>query len=359
MSQPETHNILIGRGNVGLAYYQQSLGTDVEPDIIITSEGIHDVIDKSDMPGALKPREEELISELAGRVVSLVIAMPSIEGGETESGYIDAGLCAGAKVVTAAKGALSTTEGFAEIKKKSKNFTNFGYAASVGGDVPVLSWIEAGGYADPYRSQTMEVHINTNGTFGFVLNAAATKYAQLGPEQAFEAAVAEASELGYAEPGEGSPVDKMRGELKDTDYKAAILTNVGEFCEAPVNWDIFSPGTEPDEESLLHVFRSPSMYQHVTSFYRSDSKELDRIHLNDVIAGSIVDLGGWVAVKGFRRLGQDSTLDGFTRLDPGPTAMLKVVQILGKTLVPRSIVGHGAGPDATAHALYEDLRNIS
>lgn len=234
MSQPETGREswgLIGAGMIGQELMRQlsqpevaaRLGLEERPQWVINSRGAWEA-----------PEPGSNVLEVASRYSSIesvpddqfpdvhFLAMPSGLG-DVAMDYLTHIMGRdGAKAVTAEKGAIASN--FAELKERSDNFHRLGVTATVGGGTRLVRVLR--NYIDADPGNMTQLHLALNGTLSHIMGA-------IGPHgDGSDAlsrgqAVAQAIQLGYAEPGSTAFDAVVRAEAQgDVPKKTAILFNL-------------------------------------------------------------------------------------------------------------------------------------
>jgi homoserine dehydrogenase len=155
--------------------------------------------------------------------ISIVIEVMGVE--EPAGAYIRRAMEAGKHVVTANK-ELVAKQGAQLLELAAKRNVDFHYEASVGSGMPLIGPFKQ----DLAANRLSQVRAIINGTTNYIL----TRMAEAGVE--FGEALAEAQQLGYAEP---DPTNDVEG--KDAVFKLAILATLA--FRTPVHPDcIYSEG---------------------------------------------------------------------------------------------------------------------
>ncbi|WP_322795075.1 homoserine dehydrogenase, partial [Tepidiforma sp.] len=180
-----------------------------------------------------KPRPVELPPGTITTSVDAVLEDPAIDiiveviGGEEPAGtYIRRAIHAGKHVVTANKEliAKSGPELLAEAHARGLDIM---FEASVGGGIPLIAPLRR----DLLANRISSIRAIINGTTNYILTSMATSAAVAEalrrqgiepPAGGYEAALAEAQQLGYAEP---DPTNDVEGY--DAAYKLAIMATLG------------------------------------------------------------------------------------------------------------------------------------
>ena len=124
--------------------------------------------------------------------------------------YVKRAISAGKHVVTANKDLMST-HGVELLQLAKQHNVDVYFEASVGGGIPLIGVFRQ----DLVANEVHEVHAIINGTTNYILTRMAQDGADYGP------ALAEAQQLGYAEP---DPTNDVEGI--DAAYKLAILSSL-------------------------------------------------------------------------------------------------------------------------------------
>ncbi|MFC5603580.1 homoserine dehydrogenase [Sporosarcina koreensis] len=190
---------------------------------------------------ATKKRETELSPNIFTTDLDEVIGDPGIDliveviGGTSEAKQaIEKSLRAGKGVVTANKDVMAQF-GHDLLKLADEHKCDLFYEASVGGGIPLIRTLEDGLASDRIRALTGIV----NGTTNFIL----TKMKH--ENKTYEEALAEATELGYAEADPSADVDGI-----DAARKMAILASLAFSTEVRLE-DVFVRGLKDIQDGDL------------------------------------------------------------------------------------------------------------
>jgi len=181
-----------------------------------------------------KPRDVDLMPGVLTADVSQVLDDPAIDivveviGGEEPAGsYIRQAIAAGKHVVTANK-ELIAKQGPELLATAHANGLDIMFEASVGGGIPLIAPLRR----DLLANRITSIRAIINGTTNYILasmtrdGAVAEALRSQGIEPAagggFDAALASAQQLGYAEP---DPTNDVEGF--DSAYKLAIMASLG------------------------------------------------------------------------------------------------------------------------------------
>lgn len=190
-----------------------------------------------------KKRDEVVDSELFTTSLDDVLNDPTIDlvvevmGGTTDAkDAIKRSLEAGKGVVTANKDVMAES-GFELLKLADENKCDLFYEASVGGGIPLIRTLEDGLASDRITALTGIV----NGTTNFIL----TKMKH--EKKTYEEALAEATELGFAEADPSADVDGI-----DAARKMVILASLSFSTEVHLD-DVFVRGMREIQDGDLEL----------------------------------------------------------------------------------------------------------
>lgn len=194
-----------------------------------------------------KERDTELQRDIFTADLDEIIDDPSIDliveviGGTSEAKQaIERSLLSGKGVVTANKDVMAES-GLELLKLADENKSDLFYEASVGGGIPLIRTLEDGLSSDRIRALTGIV----NGTTNFIL----TKMKH--ENKSYEEALAEATELGFAEADPSADVDGI-----DAARKMVILSSLAFSTEVRME-DVFVRGMKdikPGDLELAEQF---------------------------------------------------------------------------------------------------------
>ncbi|MCE5229275.1 homoserine dehydrogenase [bacterium] len=205
---------LIGFGNIGAGVVRSLdanravIAARLPRPIVIKTIADKDTTTKRDAPY----NPDQLTSDL-GRIYNdpeIDVVIELVGGEEPARTFVARALEAGKHVVTANK-ALLAVHGPELMALAKKNNVGLLYEAAVGGGIPIIRTLEQGLPANVFSS-IMGIF---NGTCNYIL----TRMGEAG--LSFDAALAEAQKLGYAEP---DPTYDIEGY--DTAHKTAILSSL-------------------------------------------------------------------------------------------------------------------------------------
>jgi homoserine dehydrogenase len=250
---------------------------------------------------------------------SVVLEDPDVEivvevlgGEEPARSYILQAIERGKHVVTANKEVMAK-HGHAILQAAAERGVSVAYEASVGGGIPIIGPFQLDLAANDIRGVTGIV----NGTTNYIL----TRMAESGA--AFEDALREAQELGYAEP---DPTNDI--EAYDATYKLAILASLA-----------FGAPVKPEE-----VYR----------------EGITKLSARDFLYAA--DLGYTIKLLAIARL-----VDGGIEARVHPVLVHKgamlasvdgvfnAIQVEGDLIGTALFYGRGAGPEPTSSAIVADL----
>jgi homoserine dehydrogenase len=259
-------------------------------------------------------RWTENINDVLRSDVDIVVEV--IGGIEPAGNWIRQALVSGKSVVTANK-QLIASHGpeLLQLAQRSKQHIAFG--ASVAGGVPVINGLEEGLSGD----ELFKIYGILNGTCNYILSRIESSGAS------FQASLAEAQKLGYAE---ADPTDDVDG--LDARAKLAILCRVGLHCNVP-------------PASILN--RSISSIEAVDFDYSAQ-------------LGCTIRQISWAELKGKRLLAAvQPALVALTsplaRVQGSQNLVMSTGRFGGETV----FAGHGAGGNPTAVAVVSDIIAIA
>lgn len=236
-----------------------------------------------------------------------------VMGGEQPaSDYMTRLLARGTSVVTANKEAVSK-HGPALLAAAHASGARLRYEASVGGGIPIVGPLQH----DLLANDISSVRAIINGTTNYIL----TKMSQEG--LAFREALAQAQELGYAEP---DPANDIEG--RDAAFKLAILASLA-----------FHTPVTPDEvhcEGITGLEAEDFQYAHELGY------EIKLLAIAQRIDGA-------VQARVHPALLHRETM--LAKVE-GP---FNAIEVQGDLVGPVVFHGRGAGPSPTASAIIADL----
>lgn len=214
---------------------------------------------------ATKKRETELSPDIFTTNPDDVIEDPAIDliveviGGTSEAKQaIEKSLRAGKGVVTANKDVMAQF-GHDLLKLADEHKCDLFYEASVGGGIPLIRTLEDGLASDRIRALTGIV----NGTTNFIL----TKMKH--ENKTYEEALAEATELGYAESDPSADVDGI-----DAARKMAILASLAFSTEVRLE-DVFVRGMKDIQDGDLALAEQFGFTVKMAGFAKKDDDGIE------------------------------------------------------------------------------------
>lgn len=269
----------------------------------------------------------EYLDQHNPRAVFLTISTK--DHGEAARAYMLECVERGVPVITCEKGALAY-----HAKDLKKYIELIRFSAAVGGGTKLLPYIK-GRLITGYPTRIQAV---LNGTLNYIFHEMQQSGRALGE------ACDEAQKLGYAEPGANTIAALLNGELKDIQRKVCVLFNMVLATNTYLTPDML----EPFEFSNLEIQASNAGSRLVVEFSNtnSGSKILEGPSFN-------THVGNWTVSAGLR------TID--TSLSWLPGGIGNAIHItegeLGKGGI-YTLIGPGAGSEATTSALISDLLNM-
>ncbi|MCM3639490.1 homoserine dehydrogenase [Sporosarcina luteola] len=214
---------------------------------------------------AKKKRETELSPDIFTVDLDEVIEDPGIDliveviGGTSEAKQaIEKSLRAGKGVVTANKDVMAQF-GHDLLKLADEHKCDLFYEASVGGGIPLIRTLEDGLASDRIRALTGIV----NGTTNFIL----TKMKH--ENKTYEEALAEATELGYAESDPSADVDGI-----DAARKMAILASLAFSTEVRLE-DVYVRGMKDIQDGDLALAEQFGFTVKMAGFAKKDDDGIE------------------------------------------------------------------------------------
>ncbi|MDO8510064.1 MAG: hypothetical protein Q7S15_00365 [bacterium] len=251
-----------------------------------------------------------------------IIAIPTLDNGERAFEYLLHFLKKGVPVVTCEKGALANF--FPELKPYLRSV---GYSATVGGGTRMIPFLQ--GYDNKKIESILAV---INGTLNYIGS-------QIAAGEEPRAAVTQAIENGYTEPGPTGLIALINNEMQDVLLKCIILANTFnkdfELRASNVPW-------EPISESQLEEIASNSKTLRC-QLSISKSRPASRI------GGFLLKEGDWYIAAGFmpiERLGSNVSLG------------VENILIIKGSDGERVLRGPGAGKTPTALSMLEDVMGL-
>jgi len=269
------------------------------------------------------------------------VAISTKDKGESARDYINFFLSRGVAVVTAEKGALAYH--YAEL---SPNLQQIGCSATFGGGTDMLECLRRRHLRD---HDGVSIKLVVNGTMNYILSG-------IGGGHSFQDVLAEAIRRGYAEPGDGAPVDKINGELSDVCLKASVFYNVvlakrGEYL-TPQSIRV-TPLTEID---LYKLVESENRFRYVLS--ASSLPASDSGNGADPPGSIVARIGRWTIRGGFYDIGGDNDVNRWLQIVRGVDNGF-YIHSADDGDTGYSHAGPGAGPVPTAMAMYRDAMRLT
>ncbi len=313
--------IIIGAGRIGTRLYQRIVVRGWKVPVIITRKGVFKDIELTEKIA----EQESYLDYLDADAVCL--AIPTLDDGTIAFNYMKAVLEKDVPVVTCEKGALGNY--FPELRQW---LGMIGYNASVGGGSKLLE------LAKRVDAEVKEIYAIVNGTLNYCLDG-------MSRGRTIYEVSDEVKKLGYAEPGQATPLEIINEEAnQDIPKKVAILFNTcfpGQSLRAK---EIY-PQTI-SEASLNKLISEASKRRHIVSITREDLEE-------DMIGGFKREEEGWIISGGFKNKDENPL---FHRLVPSGVnnSLLICKGEHGRDGTP-CLVGEGAGVNPTTAVMMEDL----
>lgn len=214
---------------------------------------------------ATKKRESELSPDIFTTDLDQVIEDPAIDliveviGGTSEAKQaIEKSLRAGKGVVTANKDVMAQF-GHDLLKLADEHKCDLFYEASVGGGIPLIRTLEEGLASDRIRALTGIV----NGTTNFILTKMKHEH------KTYEEALAEATELGYAEADPSADVDGT-----DAARKMAILASLAFSTEVRLE-DVYVRGMKDIQDGDLALAEQFGFTVKMAGFAKKDDDGIE------------------------------------------------------------------------------------
>ncbi|MBV9121143.1 MAG: homoserine dehydrogenase [Chloroflexi bacterium] len=262
-------------------------------------------------PGLLTTNPDDI---LANPAINMVV---EVMGNEEPAGsYLKRAIEAGKQVVTANK-ELVAKQGASLLALAAAKNVDFHYEASVGGGIPLIGPFKQ----DLAANQLSSVKAIINGTTNYILTRMADG------EVEFAEALAEAQELGYAEP---DPANDVEGT--DAVYKIAILSTLA-----------FHTQVRPDQ-----IYR-----EGITRLTARDFRYAREMGYTIKLLALAAEAGGEVEVRVHPTLLDSHAL--LARVD----GVYNAVQVEGDLVGKVMFTGRGAGPMPTASAVIADVIDIA
>ena len=306
---------LLGLGTVGTGFLEAVRGNPYLADNLILKKVL--VRDLN------KPRQVSIPDGLLTTDAYEVIGDPEIDvivevlGGELPAAeYMKDALEAGKHVVTANKEAVAK-HGSSLARVAHESHRQFLFEASVGGGVPVISPL----IRDLAANEITSIKAIINGTTNYIL----TQMTHYGGD--FGDALAQAQELGYAEP---DPANDIEGV--DAAYKVAIMASLAFGGAVPVD-SIYREG--------------------ITKLDARDFRYAQELGYAIKLLAIARHIEGDVEVRVHPTFIQE--MHPLAKVD----GVFNAVYIEGNLVGPLLLQGRGAGPSPTSSALIADVLAIS
>lgn len=282
------------------------------------------------------------LSRCCNAVDVAFVAIPTNDKGKAALDYINFFLSHGIRVVTAEKGTLAYH--YAALQQR---LDQIGYSATFGGGTDMLECLKRRHLRD---HEGVAVKMVVNGTLNYILSG-------VGEGHVFEDVLLEAIDRGYAEPGRGSPVDKVNGELDDICLKAsvfynAVLAEQGQYL-TPASFKK-TPLTEVDLQGLVE----PGSQRRYVLSVSDTPKLLADVGGEDAPGSLHVKIGRWTIRGGFQEISADTQLNRWLQIVRGVDNGFFIYSTDGED-TGYSHSGPGAGPMPTAMAMYRDARRLT
>lgn len=270
-------------------------------------------------------------AEYCGGVDVAFLAIPTLDDGRTAFDYIQSFHRLGIPVVTCEKGAMSNY--YDELEG---SLDCIGYSATVGGGTRLLRYLR-----EMQGRNIWEIHAIVNGTLNYIFD-------EVSSGRSLGEVVAETKKLGYAEPGEGSPLDVLNGELHDVAMKTAILFNISGVADKRIRAvDIcYKP---LDDDDLRRLMREASSRRYIVSISGENGD-------NDMIGGFEHNVDGWTISAGFRNIHENPLFQQL--VPPGVNNALMIVEGEYGSDGTYVVKGQGAGAKPTISSMMKDADKL-
>ncbi len=310
---------LLGLGNVGSAVARN---LHARADYLERQLGQPITVQRALVRATAKRRDTPIAPDRLTTDAAAVIDDPEVDvivevlgGVEPAHRYLRHALEAGKHVVTANKEVMAA-HGVDLLQLAAKRGLDLYFEASVGGGIPLIGPFRQ----DLVANEIKEVHAILNGTTNYILSQMADRGAN------YATALAEAQELGYAEPDPTNDV-----EAHDTVFKAAILATLA-----------FKGRVEPES-----VFR-----EGITALSQADFIYAAELGYSIQLLAIAKRLDSEVEVRVHPALVQREFL--LAQVD----GVYNAVRITGDLLGRALFIGRGAGPQPTSSAIVSDLVDL-
>jgi homoserine dehydrogenase len=316
---------IIGLGTIGGCLFSELVeqGFDV---VGVTQEGVFNY-KKERIDG-----KENWLSYFSKADI-ICICIPTQDEGAAAFDYIRTFLIEmGKPVVTSEKGALGNY--YPELNIW---LSKIGFRATVGGKTGMALELR-----NRISHNTRSIYAVLNATLNFI-------FSRVAAGESFDEAVEKAVILGFAEPGAKSLTDVIRGEIKDTLLKTAILFNAGiggyfgSFIRAR---DIKL--RQAEEGDWNRLFREAGERRYVVSIIK------DNVLPNDIIGGFSHNVGEWNIAGGFWKKEKCPLFQLINPVDEDNALAIFDSARKGKI----GLIGEGAGPGPTVSAMLQDVKEL-
>lgn len=342
--------MLVGNGHIGKElkrqvgqdYVAERLALNPKPNLVFDSKGVTEQQYDDELQGV-----ENVADIPEGHHPDVTfIAVPSDENGFLAKRYIDSALDHGKIAITAEKGSLANHFGY--LRDKSNDFETLGINATVGGGTRMLDMLRP--YAvDP--ENITQIHLSLNGTLSYIFSSIAPPN---GYGMSLGAAVHQAVEMGYAEPGAEDLNDVIRAEAEgDIPKKTSIIFNRLGLSEDLIDLDQLS--FKLTDDHIKKAIEEAKVRRFIVSMYSEGylDKYDERCPEGDIIPGFNVDHAGWRIVGGFRNIERNPLFDPLATLS-GPSAGAVIGLGPNETDGQYSFSGQGAGVRPTVNTMLDD-----
>lgn len=318
---------LIGPGNVGKALQAQIAEADWNLKYVVRQSGVFNAqgeLIKSDAKlDGLPPVDLTFISTPSKPI---------------ERNFIDYYTHYGIPVVSSAKWTLSCE--FGDVRERKHLI---GHYAMVGGGTTMVPWI-----SDRTRGRRdVTMHGVLNGTMCFILDQIDREKRSLGQ------AVKRAQDLKYVEPGATLPLEVIRQEVKDTGFKAGVISNLSFDLPEPMCAEKIGPFRPFGQDQLDHVVAEAHERRYIVSFLPESAHDEP-----DIIGGFEHTLSNGMRISaGFKNIRRNPLLTNLVLQDAN-NAVITIEGPNGRDGIYMGPSGPGAGPDETANAMMINARKL-
>jgi homoserine dehydrogenase len=313
---------LIGLGNIGTGVVKyldqlQALQSERLPRPLLLSR----IVDKDTTTKREAPLDASILSDDLDALYTdpeIDVVIELVGGEEPARSFIERALKAGKHVITANK-AVMAVYGPELLALADEQGVGLLFEASVGGGIPIIRVLQQGLCANALTS----VQGILNGTCNYILT-------RMGDEGlSFDAVLADAKNLGYAEP---DPTYDIEGY--DTAHKTAILASLAFGMDIRFK-DVHVEGiTQVQPVDIRHARELGYVIKLLGIARRDDAGEPAEVRVHPTLVPSTSPLG---QVSG----------------------VYNSVFVDGIPIGPTMYYGQGAGPDATSSAIISDLMALA